>query len=88
MKLDEAIKKLLYLKYYELKSKASWLEIEHLIAYLNDVVLRKITVHSLNDAAYYIMNVKVNRIAEFLNINAIRDKSKTIENDFLEIMKG
>lgn len=88
MKLDEAIKKLLYIKFYELKSKASWLEIEHLVSYLENIVLRKVKISSLNEAAYYIMNIKVNRIAEYLNVNAILDKSKSIENDFLEIMKG
>lgn len=88
MNLNEAIQKLLYLKYFELKAKASWLEIEHVVSYLKDVVLRKTKVHSLNEAAYYIMNIKINMVIEYLNVNAILDKSESIESDFLEIMKG
>jgi hypothetical protein len=88
LKLDEAIKKLIDIKFCELKSKASWLEMTDLISYLDEVVLRKTKVKSLNDAAYYIMNIKVNRIAEFMSVNAILDKSDSMESDFLEIMKG
>ncbi len=88
MKLEESISKLLSLKFFELRRQLKTLTMEDLVNYLQNVVLKNINVRSLNEVSYYIMNVRINMIIEYLNINAILDKSNSIEEDLEDILRG
>ncbi|QBQ07638.1 hypothetical protein SGLAD_v1c04390 [Spiroplasma gladiatoris] len=82
------IKMMLELKLVEIKTQISNITIKDLYNYLTNIILKRNKIENINNAAYYIMNIKVNKLFEYLNYESIKDDSNTIANDLKTILEG
>ncbi|ARU91651.1 hypothetical protein SCLARK_001078 [Spiroplasma clarkii] len=85
----EIVGKLLELKLVEIRREIPPTTINDLYNYLMNVVLINNQIRDVNDASFLIMNIKVNRIYEYLNLKDVTDKSSdTLEHDLKYILEG
>lgn len=87
--LNETVSKMLELKLIELKLELPMITIRDLYNYLVEVILVNNDIRDVNDASFFIMNVKVNKIYEYLNYKDLANKQKdTLQNDLKYILEG
>jgi|GEM_PF-4100967 len=85
----EVIEKMMELKLVTLKSEILSITIEDLYDYIVNVILINNKIKDINDAAFYIMNIKVNRLYEYLNFkNTIYKKDDNVDRDLKYILEG
>ncbi|AHI52813.1 hypothetical protein SCULI_v1c04720 [Spiroplasma culicicola AES-1] len=86
--MQEIISKMLDLKLSEIKNEIKNISHQDLYNYIVEVILKNNKIRDVNDAAFYIMNIKVNKLYEYLNFKNIKDDSNTIEMDLKSILEG
>ncbi|WP_342259354.1 post-transcriptional regulator [Spiroplasma endosymbiont of Dioctria linearis] len=88
---EENLKKIIYemldLKLTEIRKEFSRITLKDLYCYLKDVIFKKNKIVDLNDLSFFIMNIKINKIFEYLNVSAILDKNNSIEMDLKIILE-
>lgn len=85
----EVIEKMMELKLVTLKSEILSITIEDLYDYIVNVILINNKIKDINDAAFYIMNIKVNRLYEYLNFkNTVYKKDDNVDRDLKYILEG
>ncbi|QHX36607.1 post-transcriptional regulator [Spiroplasma sp. BIUS-1] len=85
--LKEIIYEMLDLKLTEVRKEYNNITFNDLISYLKDIIIKNNKIMDLNDLSFFIMNIKVNKVFEYLNLNAILDKSSSIEADLKSILE-
>ncbi|QGS51880.1 hypothetical protein [Spiroplasma tabanidicola] len=86
--LKYVIFKMLELKLVEIRKEINNISIIDLYNYINNIILKKDKIRNVNDAAFYIMNIKVNKLFEYINYESIKDDSNTIASDLKSILEG
>ncbi|AGR42060.1 post-transcriptional regulator [Spiroplasma diminutum] len=86
-KLKKVIYEMLDLKLTEIRKEYNNITLNNLFCYLKDVIFRNNKIVDLNDLSFFIMNIKVNKVFEYLNISAILDKKSSIEMDLKSILE-
>ncbi|AHB36262.1 hypothetical protein [Spiroplasma apis] len=86
--LQDIIYKMLEIKLIEVKKQIKQITIVDIYDYLKNVIFKKNKIRDVNDASFYIMNIKVNKLFEYMNINVLLDKTNTIETDLKSILEG
>ncbi|AGR41056.1 hypothetical protein [Spiroplasma taiwanense] len=86
--LEKIIYKMLDLKLLEVKREIKNISFNDLYGYLMDVILKKNSVKDLNDISFYIMNIKINKLFEYMNLVEITQKNDTVINDLKSILEG
>ncbi|WP_342274806.1 post-transcriptional regulator [Spiroplasma endosymbiont of Cantharis lateralis] len=88
---EENLKKIIYemldLKLTEIRKEFSRITLKDLYCYLKDVVFKNNKIVDLNDLSFFIMNIKINKIFEYLNVSAILDENNSIEMDLKIILE-
>ncbi|WP_339021629.1 post-transcriptional regulator [Spiroplasma endosymbiont of Atherix ibis] len=85
--LRDIIYKMLDLKLTELRKEYKKISFNDLFSYLKEIIFKNNKITDLNDLSFFIMNIKINKIFEYLNISAILDKSSSIEIDLKSILE-
>ncbi|WP_338985579.1 post-transcriptional regulator [Spiroplasma endosymbiont of Diplazon laetatorius] len=85
--MKEIIYEMLDLKLAEIRKEYSKITFNDLISYLKNVIFKNNKIVDLNDLSFFIMNIKINKVFEYLNLSAILDKSSSIENDLKSILE-
>ncbi|AOG60344.1 hypothetical protein SHELI_v1c03930 [Spiroplasma helicoides] len=86
--LEKVIYQMLELKLLEIRLQIRQVTIENLYNYISNVILKNNRIRDVNDASFYIMNIKINKLFEYLNYETIKDESSTIEMDLKQILEG
>ncbi|ALX70623.1 hypothetical protein STURO_v1c03550 [Spiroplasma turonicum] len=87
--MESAITKMLSLKLLELRKEIPSIKLIDIINYFNNIVVKNNKIYDLNDVAFYIMNIKINKICEYLNFVEISTASKSeIKTDLESILEG
>lgn len=86
--LLEVVSKMLDLKLTEIRQQIKNVTIYDLYNYVKNIILKNNKIRDVNDASFYIMNIKVNKLFEYLNVETIMDNSNTIEMDLKIILEG
>ncbi|QEH61762.1 hypothetical protein SCHIN_v1c05650 [Spiroplasma chinense] len=79
---------MLDLKLTEIRQQIKNVTIYDLYNYVKNIILKNNKIRDVNDASFYIMNIKVNKLFEYLNVETIMDNSNTIEMDLKIILEG
>ncbi|AUM62597.1 post-transcriptional regulator [Spiroplasma monobiae] len=85
--LKEIVYEMLDLKLTEVRKEYNKIKFSDLISYLRDVIIKNNKIMDLNDLSFFIMNIKVNKVFEYLNVSAILDKNSSIEMDLKSILE-
>ncbi|AUB31482.1 post-transcriptional regulator [Spiroplasma floricola] len=85
--LRNIIYKMLDFKLTEIRKEYKNISFNDLFSYLREVIFKNNKIADLNDLSFFIMNIKVNKIFEYLNISAILDQSSSIEMDLKSILE-
>ncbi|ASP28123.1 hypothetical protein SCORR_v1c03490 [Spiroplasma corruscae] len=87
--LETATYDMLDLKLTELRKEIPIISFKNLIDYFENIILKNNKIYDLNDIAFYVMNIKINKVCEYLNFVEISTASNSdIKNDLESILEG
>ncbi|AKX34018.1 hypothetical protein SLITO_v1c03640 [Spiroplasma litorale] len=87
--LEQVVINMFDLKLIELRKEIPSIKFSDVIGYFNNIILKNNKVIDLNDIAFYIMNIKVNKVCEYINFLEISlANNSNIKLDLESILEG
>ncbi|AXK51121.1 post-transcriptional regulator [Spiroplasma alleghenense] len=86
--LENYVLAMLEIKTIELRHKIYNISIIEVLDYLRNFVLKGRKIKSISEASYFIFNIKINYLMEYLNIKEYTRQGDSLENDLKSILEG
>ncbi|WP_338970764.1 post-transcriptional regulator [Spiroplasma endosymbiont of Labia minor] len=87
MKIVKYAQVMLEIKTIELRIKIPNIKILDVTDYLFNILLKNKKIKDVNDLAYYIYNIKINKLIEYINVNTIIASDSNLEKDIEALLK-